>query len=225
MRGRCEDAADGKAAYGTPIWPGVWSGGSFGSFNDGDASIRLGQAILIEPDAQFQNEYGAMVHTSVVCVYDLPSKTVTRVNVLGHRLRRLHPSRRPEHEHTVQQAGPPVALEVASVVRRDTCPVGGRVRTAAALLWVQPTSREPALFFSTLARSTRPRRALPPSRGALPFTLCPGAPFPRPSPHIAPPIPATPEPAAPPSLSRLSSGRSPRAPAVRPSSVPRGASS
>jgi len=125
----------------------------------------------------------------------------------------------------VQQAGPPVALEVASVVRRDTCPVGGRVRTAAALLWVQSTSREPALFFSTLARSTRPRRALPPSRGALPFTLCPGAPFPRPSPHIAPPIPATPEPAAPPSLSRLSSGRSPRALAVRPSSVPRGASS
>jgi hypothetical protein len=87
IRDACQTAANEKAPYGTPIWPGFWSGGAFGSFNSGDGSIRTGEAILIEPDAQFQNEFSAMVHTSVVCVYDLKAKIVVRVNILGHRLR------------------------------------------------------------------------------------------------------------------------------------------
>jgi hypothetical protein len=78
----CRETANEQAIFGTPIWPGFWSGGAFGHFKDGNSDILIGQALLIEPDAQFQNEYGAMAHKYVVCVYDLSSKTVIRVNIM-----------------------------------------------------------------------------------------------------------------------------------------------
>jgi hypothetical protein len=78
----CRETANEQAKFGTPIWPGFWSGGAFGHFKDGNADILIGQALLIEPAAQFQNEFGAMAHKYVVCVYDLNSKTVVRVNIL-----------------------------------------------------------------------------------------------------------------------------------------------
>ncbi len=78
----CRETANEQAKFGTPIWPGFWSGGAFGHFEDGNSYILIGKALLIEPDAQFQNEYGAMAHKYVVCLYDLSTKTVIRVNIM-----------------------------------------------------------------------------------------------------------------------------------------------
>jgi hypothetical protein len=71
----CKIAAEKKARYGSPTWP--WP--AFSSFYPGNGYITTGIAELIEPDAQFQNGFGAMVHSRVDCVYDLRSNRVTNV--------------------------------------------------------------------------------------------------------------------------------------------------
>src|SRR5262252_6091768 len=57
----CRFAAEKQAKYGTPVFP--WF--PFGTFRGGDNYIKDGTAILIEPEAQFQNVFGAMVHSRV----------------------------------------------------------------------------------------------------------------------------------------------------------------
>jgi hypothetical protein len=51
----------------------------FGSFYRGNNYITSGIAVAIEDDAQFQNMYGAMVHSEVRCTYDLKAKRVIDV--------------------------------------------------------------------------------------------------------------------------------------------------
>lgn len=63
----CESEANGLAQYGKPVWP--WM--SFSTFNKGTEYAATGTAILIERDAQFQNQFGAIVNSRVICNYDL----------------------------------------------------------------------------------------------------------------------------------------------------------
>lgn len=78
VKSECKDAANQQARYGTPQWP--WF--SFGSFYKGNNYVTSGLVIAIEPDAQFSNAFGAMVHSTVTCEYDLKAKKVSRVTVL-----------------------------------------------------------------------------------------------------------------------------------------------
>jgi hypothetical protein len=80
----CKEKGNSEARYGTPEWPGFFSGGAFGSFRRGTDYVTTGIVTAIEPDAQFQNGFGAMVHSTVVCKYDLKSKTVISVDILPH---------------------------------------------------------------------------------------------------------------------------------------------
>jgi hypothetical protein len=77
----CREKANSEVEYGTPIWPGFWSGGAFGSFLRGSDYISTGIGIAIEPDVQIQNQFGAMVHSSAYCRYDLNAKTVLSVTI------------------------------------------------------------------------------------------------------------------------------------------------
>jgi hypothetical protein len=70
----CRRQAEDMAKFGTPEWP--WF--AFGSFYPGPIT---GIVTLIEPDAKFQNGFGAMARSRVVCKYDLRSKTVIDVTV------------------------------------------------------------------------------------------------------------------------------------------------
>ena len=78
VQGECKRAATKMAEYGSPEWP--WH--PFGSFHSGNDYVKSGRAILIEPDAQFSNVFGAMVHSRVVCTYDLRGDRVLDVQVL-----------------------------------------------------------------------------------------------------------------------------------------------
>ena len=80
----CERETESKARYGTPKWPGFWQGGSFGSYIPGTDYVSTGNVTAIEPDAQFQNEYGAMVHSKVICKYDLAHESVTDIYIIAH---------------------------------------------------------------------------------------------------------------------------------------------
>lgn len=80
VRYSCERQATKQAKYGTPKWPSH----SFGSFYPGTNYISTGMAVAVEKDAQFQNGFGAMVHSTIICKYNLRSKTVTDVMVLPH---------------------------------------------------------------------------------------------------------------------------------------------
>lgn len=68
----CKMEAEKLAKYGTPKWPWL----SFSTFYRGKEYVQTGIAILVEKDAQFQNGFGAMVHSTVTCKYDLKSQTV-----------------------------------------------------------------------------------------------------------------------------------------------------
>lgn len=70
-RAACDVAAEQDAAYGSPKLPWL----SFSSFYRGN-SYSSGIAVLSEHDAQLQNQYGAMVHTELVCRYDLRAEQV-----------------------------------------------------------------------------------------------------------------------------------------------------
>jgi len=73
----CKDAAKDRAKYGNPEWPWL----PFGSFYKGTNYITSGTAIAVEPDAQFSNGFGGMVHSTVTCTYDLRARRVTDVNI------------------------------------------------------------------------------------------------------------------------------------------------
>ncbi len=78
---RCKDSAKESAKYGTPDFP--WF--SFGTFNRGEDYVKTGIATSIEKDAQFSNGFGAMVHTRIVCRYDLNKGTVLNVTAQPNR--------------------------------------------------------------------------------------------------------------------------------------------
>jgi hypothetical protein len=69
----CMLNAEKLAKYGTPDFP--WS--SFGRFYDGISYLKSGVITLVETGAQFSNGFGAMVHSTVTCTYDLVGKRVT----------------------------------------------------------------------------------------------------------------------------------------------------
>jgi len=73
----CKIAAEKSARYGSPKWP--WF--AFGSFFKGSNYVQTGRVVAVEPDAQFQNGFGAYVHSRVTCDYDLTLKNVTNVYV------------------------------------------------------------------------------------------------------------------------------------------------
>jgi hypothetical protein len=76
----CEMEAERQARYGTPKWPEPsWI--SFGSFLPGTDYVTSGTAVAIEKNAQFQNGFGAMVHSTVICTYDLRADRVTKVAI------------------------------------------------------------------------------------------------------------------------------------------------
>ncbi len=74
----CQRAAENSAKYGTPKFP--YS--SFGSYLKGSDYIATGKLILVEDDAQFQNAFGAMVHSTVKCEYDMNSNSVGNVDIM-----------------------------------------------------------------------------------------------------------------------------------------------
>ena len=73
----CKFEAAKLARYGDPKFPFS----SFGRFYIGKDYMTTGVMILLEKDAQFQNGFGAMVHSTVTCKYDLARKQVLDVNV------------------------------------------------------------------------------------------------------------------------------------------------
>jgi ssDNA-binding Zn-finger/Zn-ribbon topoisomerase 1 len=73
----CKQAANDRAKYGNPDWPWL----PFGSFYKGNNYITSGVVVAVEPDAQFSNGFGGMVHSRVTCTYDLRAKRVTNVDV------------------------------------------------------------------------------------------------------------------------------------------------
>ncbi len=79
----CKDAANKQVLYDTPIWPSS----AFDHFQpSGNSYITTGKAIAIEPDAQFQNGFGTMVHSHVICTYDLRAKKVIYAFIFEGRL-------------------------------------------------------------------------------------------------------------------------------------------
>ena len=68
----CQYAAKKLAKYGSPSFPFF----SFSRFHTGSDYVRTGLTTLIEPEAEFQNGHGAMVHSVVTCKYDLNSQVV-----------------------------------------------------------------------------------------------------------------------------------------------------
>ena len=74
----CKQAATKQARYGTPVFPSLYF---FSTFLRGNDYVTTGQATLIEPEAQFQNGFGAMVHSRVTCAYDLRAQRVLSVDI------------------------------------------------------------------------------------------------------------------------------------------------
>jgi hypothetical protein len=81
VQSACKIAAEAKAKYGTPKFP--WF--SFGSFLGGDDYPKTGVVTVIEPDAQFSNGYGAMVHSEVRCIYDLNNNMIRNILIFSSR--------------------------------------------------------------------------------------------------------------------------------------------
>jgi len=77
----CQEKVDNEVQYGEPKWPGFWSGGVFGSFLTGTDYLSTGIVVAIEPNVQVQNAFGAMVHSTAYCRYDLNSKSVLSVSI------------------------------------------------------------------------------------------------------------------------------------------------
>jgi hypothetical protein len=74
----CKWEAAKLAKYGEPKFPWAFP---FATFHSGNDYVKDGKAILIEPDAQFQNGFGAMVHTRIECVYDIAGDKVVSVGI------------------------------------------------------------------------------------------------------------------------------------------------
>jgi hypothetical protein len=73
----CKIAATNQAKYGDPQWPSLY----FDTYLRGEDYVKTGIAIAIERDARFQNGFGAMVHSEVICKYDLRAKKVIDVSI------------------------------------------------------------------------------------------------------------------------------------------------
>ena len=76
----CKMEANARARYGKPDW-GPLLYPDFGTFLTGTNYVSSGIAVAIEPDAQFQNGFGAMVHSRVTCTYDLRAGRVINVDI------------------------------------------------------------------------------------------------------------------------------------------------
>ena len=63
----CKRSAIDRGRYGEPSFPWL----SFGRFLPGDDYPKTGIITLIELDARYANQFGAMVQTRVACRYDL----------------------------------------------------------------------------------------------------------------------------------------------------------
>jgi hypothetical protein len=74
----CKQEAESLAKYGTPKFPFLYY---FDTFYKGDQYPKTGIAVLIEKDAQYSNGFGAMVHSTATCTYDLNQKKVVTVNI------------------------------------------------------------------------------------------------------------------------------------------------
>lgn len=74
---QCKSKANDQARFGTPEWPWL----AFLTFQKGNNYASDGIATLAEPDAKFSNGFGAMVHSKVICEYDLRTKKVINVSV------------------------------------------------------------------------------------------------------------------------------------------------
>ena len=74
----CKIEAENRARYGSPKWPWL----AFSSYIPGSDYIKTGRVIAVEKDAQFQNGFGAMVHSRVVCHYDLNTGKVADIAIL-----------------------------------------------------------------------------------------------------------------------------------------------
>lgn len=74
----CKQEAIARAKYGDPKFPWAYP---FSTFHVGDQYPKTGIAILIEKEAQYQNGFGAMVHSEVTCTYDLRAKRVVDINI------------------------------------------------------------------------------------------------------------------------------------------------
>jgi hypothetical protein len=73
----CKIEAEKLAKYGTPKFPWL----AFSTFHRGSDYVNTGIAVLLEKDAQFQNGFGAMVHSTVTCRYDLNRREVLDATV------------------------------------------------------------------------------------------------------------------------------------------------
>jgi hypothetical protein len=77
----CEMAAEAAAKYGTPTLRKNWLYPSFGKYYDGDHYVKTGVVIEVEPNAQYQNAFGAMANSTVTCSYDLHQGKVIGLEV------------------------------------------------------------------------------------------------------------------------------------------------
>jgi hypothetical protein len=79
----CKREATARASYGEPQWPSR-DADTFQYHYSGDSYVKTGQATVIEHDARFQNGFGAMVHSTVTCTYDLNTKKVVDVSITAN---------------------------------------------------------------------------------------------------------------------------------------------
>ncbi|MCB8881714.1 hypothetical protein ACELLULO517_15810 [Acidisoma cellulosilytica] len=78
---QCKEEAISEAKYGSPKFPWL---SPFGTYQTGSSGPTNGQMTLIEPDAQFQNAFGAYVHSTATCHYDFSSKQAIDVIITEH---------------------------------------------------------------------------------------------------------------------------------------------
>jgi hypothetical protein len=76
----CMMAAKEAARFGEPTFPSHY----FSSFHGKGDYVGTGFAVLIEPDARYQNGFGAMAHSHVECTYDIAGDKVTNIEVDGN---------------------------------------------------------------------------------------------------------------------------------------------
>ena len=77
----CKAEASKRAKYGDPKFPWPFY---FATFHKGNQYPKTGIAILIENEAQFQNGFGAMVHSKVTCTYDLHAQRVLDISIASN---------------------------------------------------------------------------------------------------------------------------------------------
>ena len=75
----CRSTTDASVKYGNPDWPWL----PFGSYFPGNTYVKAGVVRLAEDKVQIQNGFGAMVHSQVICDYDLKAKKVVMLSING----------------------------------------------------------------------------------------------------------------------------------------------